>query len=179
MTSIMWRRMDGTGLERSQITEAADSVRLSGTSLLSTEGGPVEIRYSIALDHLWKTSIVGVTVQGPDDERSVALRADGHGDWAVGDEIVAELHGAIDVDFAWTPATNTIPIRRLVLDVGATGEVHVIHVPYPARDVAIRTQTYERLGPRRYRFTSGDYQTDLTVDDRGVVEIYPGQWTAV
>ena len=177
MTSIMWRRMDGSGLERCEMSDGDGPIKISGTTLLSTDGGPVEIRYSIALDGNWQTETVGVTVRGPDDERSVALRADGRGDWSAGDEVLADLRGATDVDFAWTPATNTIPIRRLALEVGSSAAVAAIHVPYPNRDVGLRSQTYERLSPRRYRFTSGAFETDLTVDDQGLVHQYPGQWT--
>ena len=170
--------MDGSGLERCELEESADAVRLSGTTLLATEAGPVEIQYSVALDHGWRTTTVGVHVRGPGDDRSVALCTDGSGTWTVGEEVVAELQGATDVDFAWTPATNTTPIRRLRLDQGASAAISVVHVPYPDRQVSLRSQTYERLGPRRYRYTSGDFQADLTVDDHGLVRNYPGQWTA-
>ncbi len=179
MKSIMWRRIDGAGLERSEVVEAPDAIRMSGTTLLATDVGPVEIRYSIALTGQWVTETVGVHVRGPQDERSVALRADGRGNWSVGDEVVEDLTGAVDVDFAWTPATNTIPIRRLGLETGDRADVQVIHVPYPDREVARRSQSYERLGPRRYRLTSGAFETDLTVDDDSLVVQYPGQWTAV
>ena len=35
----------------------------------------------------------------------------------------AHLDGCPDVDFGWTPATNTVPIRRLGLEVGETASI--------------------------------------------------------
>jgi hypothetical protein len=49
MKSIMWRRIDGSGLERSEVVEAPDAIRMSDTTLLATDVGPIEIGYLIAL----------------------------------------------------------------------------------------------------------------------------------
>jgi hypothetical protein len=175
--SILWRRVRDPGMDRCELTTGPDGHRLSGTALFSGNGLPVEIRYSIALDERWRTRIVGVHVRAPADVRSVALRSDGEGNWEVGGEPIDDLAGATDVDLAWTPATNTIPIRRLDLDVGAGAETLVAFVPYPDRLVERRAQSYTRLAERRYRYQSGDFSTDLTVDAAGIVTQYPGMWT--
>lgn len=176
--SILWRRMRDPGMDRCELTTAPDGYRLSGTALFTADGRPVEIRYSITLDGQWRTRIVGVHVRAPGDIRSVALRSDGEGSWEVGGEPVDDLAGATDIDLAWTPATNTIPIRRLALDVGEHAATTVAFVPYPERVVERRAQSYARLGDRRYRYESGDFSTDLTVDDAGLVTLYPGLWAS-
>ena len=179
MTSILWRRIDRPGMERCQLETTTDGFRISGTTLFTHHDRPVEIRYSIALDTAWHTRIVGVHVRTSEEKRSVALRSDGTGNWDAGGQPVPGLAGAIDVNLAWTPATNTIPIRRLALDVGGAADTSVAFVPFPERDVAARAQSYERTAERRYRYTLGDFATDLTVDEHGFVTTYPGMWTAV
>jgi hypothetical protein len=179
VTSILWRRIDLPGMERAELATTEDGYRLAGTTLLSLEERPVEIRYSIALDGAWHTRIVGVHVRTPEENRSVALRSDGAGSWDVGGESVPDLAGAVDVDLAWTPATHTISIRRLALEVGGAADIPVAHVPFPQREVAVKRHTYERIAARRYRFTSGDFATDLTVNEHEFVTAYPGLWISV
>lgn len=177
--SILWRRINGTGLERCELGGDDSGYRLSGTTLFTLDGGPVEIRYSITLDAQWRTRIAGVHVRAPTENRSVALRSDGAGNWEAEGRAVPELSGALDLDLSWTPATNTIPIRRLDLPVGGAATTSVAFVPFPEREVELRQQHYERTAERRYRYTSGDYSTDLTVDENGLVVVYPARWTAV
>ena len=111
--------------------------------------------------------------------RANAGGRDDSGTWDAAGEPVDDLTGAFDIDLTWTPATNMIPIRRLGLEVGEQAESQVAVVPFPERQVALRTQKYERTAERRYRYTSGDYSVDLTVNEQGFVSVYPGLWTVI
>ena len=177
MPSILWRRIDRVGMERAVIEPTPDGFRLTGTVLLVEDDGPIEIRYSVLTDGDWRTLTVGAHVQASGGDRRMALNSDGEGTWSAGDDPVLELYGAIDVDLAWTPATSTIAIRRLNLEVGASAEASAVHIAYPAHEIERRTDYYERLAPLRYRYRSGDFQTDLTVNNHGLIVAYPGGWT--
>lgn len=135
---------------------------------------PVEIRYSVSLDGEWTPDVVGVHINSLAEDRSVALRRDGVGNWMVGDEVLEALTGATDIDFAWTPATNTIPIRRLDLESGESAKIDTIYVPFPDREVVRRSQTYERLAAHRWRCRPGDFEVDMTTDEDGFVVACPG-----
>jgi hypothetical protein len=176
---MMWRPVVGDGLERCQVASSPDGHRMSGTTLRAGDNGPVEIRYSVNLSQDWTALTVGVHIRAPDEDRSVALVRREDGSWLVGDDTIDAFAGASDIDFAWTPATNTIPIRRLDLEPGQSATIQAVVIPFPGRDVERRTQTYERLAPRRWRYGSGDYETDLTTNEHGFVVAYPGQWMAV
>ena len=106
------------------------------------------------------------------------LAAGGDGSWAVTDEPVIELFGAVDVWLTWTPSTHTIPIKRLGLEVGESGETTVVKIDFPSHDIDKRTHRYERLAERRYRFSSGPFETDLELDENGLVRVFPGRWTS-
>ena len=53
-----------------------------------------------------------------------------------------------------------------------------MYIAFPAHEIERKTHCYERLALRRYRYQSGDYQVDLTVNEQGMVVAYPGGWTA-
>ena len=87
-----------------------------------------------------------------------------------------EYTGAIDVDLAMTPFTNTLPIRRLGLAVGAAADIIVVYVTFPDLAVSADPQRYTRLAERTYRFESldGGFVRDIEVDEHGLVVTYPG-----
>ena len=67
--------------------------------------------------------------------------------------------------FKWrTPATNTVPIRRLGLEVGETAGLTAAWVRFPELDVVASEQWYRRLAIDRWQYTSGDYDCQLVTD---------------
>lgn len=179
MAGVMWQPYEGPGAERAVVESTPDGHRIAGTSLLVAAASTHEIRYTILVDPGWRTRTVGAHVQGPGADRRLALHADGSGTWSVGDAPLVDLFGAIDVDLAWTPATNTLPIRRLDLAVGDSAEIIVARIAFPDHDVARRRQRYTRLTESTYRLETEGDAVDLVVDQVGVVTEYPGGWRAV
>ncbi len=179
MPSIMWRRADHTGLERAVFEFRADGTRLSGTTLVVSQDEPFEIRWSVITAPDGSTVTVGAHLQGESTNRHLSLSSDGAGAWSTGDDPVLELYGATDVDLGWTPATNTLAIRRLGLDIGETGETTVVRIPFPERDIERMTHRYTKLAADRYEYRSGEATATLTVDEHGIVTDYPQGWIEV
>jgi hypothetical protein len=175
---MLWRAPSGN-LDRCSLDQTPAGWRLAGTTLLAIDGAPYEIRYSVVLDEAWGTRTVGAHVQGPGGDRRMALSSDGAGTWSVTDQPVLELFGATDVDLAWTPATITIPIRRLRLGIGESESVVAARVGFPDHEIERATRRYERLTETTYRYTAGDSAMDLTVDENGLVVSDGDLWTAV
>lgn len=179
MTSILWRRVGGDGMERAELGSTTEGYRLSGTTLTTHDGAAVEIRYSISLDEEWNTRVAGMHVRAPGDNRSLALVSDARGNWLADGKPVPALEGAIDVEFGFTPATVTIALRRLGLEIGQHAETTAVVVSHAGREVVARSRIYERRSLRRFVYRSGDFSAELTVDEHGFVTAYPGRWTAV
>ncbi|MFQ5554222.1 MAG: putative glycolipid-binding domain-containing protein [Acidimicrobiia bacterium] len=179
MAVILWRRSDGLGLERCVFEPTGDGHRIAGTVLLGAAGGPVEIRYSILVDAAWRTKTVGAHVQGPGNDRRLALNADGNGHWATGDDPIVDLYGAIDVAFSWTPATTTVAVNRLRLEPGDRAEAVAASIAYPGRDIRRLTMQYTRLAGGDYRCEIGNVAADFTVDGDGTVVEHGAGWVAV
>ncbi len=91
------------------------------------------------------------------DTRTIALERDGKGAWTVDGTVVKSLKGCTDVDLGCSPSTNTLPIRRWRLAVGASGTIKAALVQFPALTVAVSVQNYTRLDAFTYRFAAGEF----------------------
>lgn len=181
MRSGLWRRLDGRGWERFELTRHDALWRLRGTILARADGGPAETRYEVTCDPGWRTLRTTVTLRDDAGERSLDLVAEA-GRWSVDGVEVAAVRGCVDVDLEWSPSTNTLPIRRLELPVGgATGTLRMAWVRFPALTVEPLPQEYRRIAPERYHYTSGggSFEADIEVDTDGLVTAYEGGWERV
>jgi hypothetical protein len=120
-------------------------------------------------------------VTTPERVQEIGLASDGSGLWTVNGEPASRLDGCRDIDLGWTPATNTIPIRRLGLQVGEKATIAASWVRFPELDVVRSDQQYERLAPDRWRYRSGKYDFELVTDAASGLVLAYGEdlWRAV
>jgi uncharacterized protein len=175
-TRVAWRRSDE--IEADEFCTL--SVRGSGLSLVGTvlggEGGrPVRIEYRVLADGRGLTTAVHVRQLRGFDQRAIVLIRDAKGGWTVDGERASQLRSCTDVDLGCSPSTNTLPIRRLRLDFGASKKIAAAWVRFPELQVVKAAQTYTRLDEYTYRYASDDFEADLTVDDEGLVTTY-AEW---
>ena len=175
MSAVLWQASDG-GSEVCVLEPAGRGRRLRGTVLTHEAKRPIELRYAVTVDSAWATTDVEVLVAfaGGDLREVAELGAL----WS-GSERPSGYEDCVDVDLSFTPATNTLPIRRLGLDVGEEAEIQVAWLVWPELDVRPVRQRYARLAKDRYRYTQDDFQAELVVDDDGLVLDYQGLWRAV
>ena len=98
--------------------------------------------------------------------------------WFLNGRSVLAVARAIDVDLAFTPATNLLPIRRLKLPVGSSAPVVAAWLPFPEIDLRPLDQVYHRASNDTYRYSSqgGMFTATLTVSPFGFVTNYAGLW---
>lgn len=173
---VSWRRSDDVRADE----HCTLSVRDAGLSLVGTvlgaEGGiPARIEYRVLTDGAGATTAAHVRDLRGFAQRTLSLARDAKGNWTVDAEPDPALKGCIDVDLGCTPATNTLPLRRLHLGVGGSKTVQAAWVRFPDLTVEKVAQTYTRLDEFTYRYTSGAFEAELVVDDDGVVAQY-GPW---
>lgn len=75
--------------------------------------------------------------------------------WRVDGVVDRTLRGCTDVDLCCSPSTNTLPIRRLRLAVGASKTIKAAWVRFPGLSVVSASQTYARIDEVSYRYSSG------------------------
>ena len=170
---VAWRRSDEVPAdELCTLTLRDGGLSLVGT-VLGAEGGlPVRIEYQVMADGTGMTTAVHVRDLRGFVVRTIALARDARGGWTVDGKPAPLLGRCTDVDLGCSPSTNTLPIRRLRLGVGSSHTIQAAWVRFPELTVVKAAQTYTRVDDLTYRYASGDFQAELTVDDDGLVTAY-------
>jgi uncharacterized protein len=180
--TVLWQGVETGAVDRCRLVAGPDGLRLSGTVLTAEFGTPLEVRYLVETGPDGLTRRVELALDGGDEAVRRVLVADGAARWRWegGGSDLVEVDGALDVDLTVTPATNTLPIRRLAgLDVGEAADLRMAWVQFPELSVIPSAQRYERLAADRWRFSTGDFTAELLVDPEGLVLDYSGLFRAL
>lgn len=113
------------------------------------------------------------------DEPDLWLGTDGTGRWGeINGAHRHDLAGCTDIDLSVTPFTNSVPIRRLALDVGDEADVIAAMVDVESLGVLPARQRYRRLAARRFEYTNleSGYRAEFDVDEYGLVHDYPDEF---
>jgi uncharacterized protein len=176
-----WRRLDNSGFEESLIEETGFGWNLTG-QICVNDDTEVHLKYEVRCDQDWRTRFALISNVVRDDTTQLEISADGEGNWMLGTSALPNVHGALDIDLGFTPATNTLPIRRLNLAVGESAEVTTAWVRFPELKVEPLNQSYTREASAVYRYVAvvdGEiFQAQLDTDEFGRVLKYEGLWVA-
>jgi len=115
-------------------------------------------------------------------EQYVTLTRSEEGIWLVdhGQDAArrTDFGGARDVDLAFSPLFNALPVRRLGLHrEDARHDLRVVFVALPSLEVCRVSQTYRTVSlgePAVISVSSDSFEVELTVDVDGLVLEYPG-----
>ena len=148
--------------------------KLRARSTITDHNGRCD--YDVTLDDQWVFR--ELTLQCHDDRRLEVQRGT-HGTWSVNSEPRPDLAGAIDIDLAFSPFTNTLPIRRLNLAIGSRAEITTAYIDVPSFRVLPDPQAYTRIAVNLYLYESldSDFSRQITVDADGFVIDYPGLYS--
>ena len=173
---VAWRRSDEVATdEHCTLTVRDGGLSLVGTVLGAEEGLPVRIEYRVLADGAGLTTAVHVRDLRGFEQRTMTLERDAKGNWSLDGTVAKTLKGCTDVDLGCSPSTNSLPVRRLRLGIGAKHTIKAAWIRFPELTVVKATQTYTRLDEFTYRYASGDFEAELTVDDDGLVAAY-AEW---
>lgn len=182
---MRWRRLDVSGREDARVQRTVTGGwRLTGDLDVQEAGGvAASLRYAIDCDAEWRTRAAVIEGEvGTAGQIRIALAADGTGHWTRDGTPVPELAGAVDVDLGFTPATNTLPIRRLALAVGECASVRSAWLRFPELRLEALEQTYTREAEERFRYRAlvdgRPFIAPLETDRFGRVLHYEGLWEA-
>ena len=171
-----WRRSDEAATDEvCTLTTRDTGLSLVGT-VLGAEGDlPVRVEYRVLADRAGLTTAAHVRDLRGFETRTLALERTAKGAWTVNGVAARALKGCTDVDLGCSPSTNTLPVRRLNLAVGASQTIQAAWVVFPELSVTKAAQTYTRLDEFTYRYASGTFEAELSVDDDGLVTVY-AEW---
>lgn len=175
---VVWHDRERLGAEHCSVAAEPGGFRLEGVVTTSTDGDPLLVEYVVRVDVSWRTRRAEVRVNGGGGKDTIILLADGYGGWWRDAQLLPDLQGCLDLDLGITPSTHTLPIRRLLLQPGQTRRIEAASILFPDLTVVRAEQAYERVDSHGYIFRTGRFESDLEVDDDGIVTRY-AKWTAI
>jgi hypothetical protein len=172
---ILWRSEELESSDHFVARRTSEGWWLEGTLVAPVEDEPAHIRYFVELDHGWLTQRAEVVVTiGDRAPRIISFETDGVGNWKVEGASAEGLEGCLDVDLGFSPATNTLQVRRLGLEVGESRTLSVAWLSFPELEVQPLTQTYTRLAADRWNYGDDEFTADLELSPEGFVLVYGG-----
>ena len=178
LADVLWQREGQSSLEHFRLSKLPGMFALQGILLIRGEAAPQQIHYVVSCGVDWVTQAVHVTMIEGQQVRRLQLERDQSGIWRRDSEVLPEFDGLSDVDLQITPATNTLPIRRLQLDLGVAADTDAVWIRFPELTLERLPQRYTRATENQYTYESrgGAFRADLDVDDEGVVVRYGNIW---
>jgi hypothetical protein len=184
---LTWQAEDGHGLEGTRLLPGHGGFRALGRMVRVEPSGGFTASYRLVVGEDGRLSRLSVTSATAERERHLTINRTDDGVWLLdtgtgSGAVRDDCAGAVEVDLAFSPLFNTIPIRRLGLH-REPGEhtMPMVFVSLPDLEVRVVEQTYRTIsvldeagGRAEVGFRSGDFTADLVVDAAGVVETYPG-----
>jgi len=179
--AVVWKSLLIDGRDYCGLWRTAEGWLLKGTVVgVLKDQRPMLASYEIHCDENWLTHRVQIERTIGNDVKSLSLSVEKRGVWRSSGQELPALAGCDDIDLAATPATNTLAIRRLNLQVGSSASIIAAWVKFPDLTVQPLSQRYTRLGKDTYRYESNTgFSAEIVVDDLGLVTTYPGGWERI
>jgi uncharacterized protein len=184
-TDLEWEALHWPGLEHVIACADAAGFRADSQLIVGPPFGPTRVSYQVSCDSRWRLTGLTISVVSAAGSQVLTLIASPGGQWLADGQRRPDLEGCADVDISLTPLTNTLPIRRLSWFPGTAHDLDVVYVSAPELSVRPVRQRYTLLSrdaegdEALYRYESGSFSADLTVDADGYVTNYPGLWRRV
>ena len=187
---VTWRSDDGRGIEGTRLLVGPTGLRALGRLVHAGSGAddpPFTASYRLVTDPDGTLRRLAVTSATARRERHLTLNRTDDGFWLLDTGSGGgrtEFDGAVDVDLAYSPMFNTLPIRRLGLHRGPGDHLlKVVFVDLPELTAEVVEQRYRAVSPLGegerpeeavVGFAWDAFTADITVDGDAVVTSYPG-----
>src|SRR6266704_1452338 len=172
----VWRGLLWNSLEQFSLEKKLARHVLEGFIVGIIEKKPFNLHYKVTCDSKWQTPQAEITTTRGQERKRLNLVVDQKSRWLQDDHELARVRGARDIDINMTPSTNMLPIKRLHLGPGKSGEITTAWVQFPKMTITPGQQTYASLGHRTYEYKSSRFKTEIKLDQHGLVENYPPYW---
>ncbi|WP_417718550.1 putative glycolipid-binding domain-containing protein [Salipiger sp.] len=175
IATTRWKALDRDGEDKCRLAHLDGGYMLVGHARFRDGSGWAALDYIVRTGPDWITR--SADVSGTYGGGEVALRFTVRdGAWAMNCVPQPQLEGCEDIDFAFTPATNLMPMRRLP-EVGRLMTRSAwLRLPGPMVTPLSQSYTRERGNLVAYTAEESGYATHLATDPHGFVTHYPGLW---
>jgi uncharacterized protein len=180
---VAWAGVDALRLEAARAVLGERGLRATGSLVCAQQDGieAYSASYSLTTDETGVVQRLTVRTTRAQGEQHVTLTRSEEGIWLVDHgqgAVRTNFGGALDVDLAFSPLFNALPVRRLGLHRSAgRHDLPVVFVALPSLEVSRVSQTYRMVSlgePAVVSISSDSWEVELTVDADGLVLEYPG-----
>ena len=179
MPVAVWRGLRWTSLEYLTLNKSRSRRVLDGTIIGLIRKTPFSLHYRIICDRNWETRRADISTVHGTARKQLRLVVDQDKRWRHKGRELASVRGSRDIDLSISPSTNTLPIKRLNLRVGESGETTAAWVQFPALSIRPLHQTYMNLGHHTFAYSSRSFKTRIKLDRAGLVMDYPPFWKRI
>lgn len=177
--AVSWVRLDVPGAESARLSRTASGWCVEGDVVVVENDTPGALRYRVEVTSEWHTVRAEIEARLGVGEWQLSITREDDG-WRRNGEWVAAVADAVDVDLAFTPSTNLLPMRRLQLREGVRERVVSAWVRYPELDLVPLEQFYTRVGELEIFYESPGLTGTIVLDaTSGFPREYPGLWRMV
>jgi hypothetical protein len=183
---LTWQAESRPGLEGTRVHFGPDPAgfRALGRIIRPDPEGDFTASYSLVVREDGTLGRLSLSAATTAFEKHLTINRTEDGFWLLDDgsgSARQDFDGALDVDLAFSPLFNSLPIRRSGAHREAVDvEAPVVFVSLPDLEVSLTRQRYRTVrvragdSPARVEFTSADFRAELEVDADGFVLAYPG-----
>ncbi|PJF39264.1 MAG: hypothetical protein CUN54_09090, partial [Phototrophicales bacterium] len=132
LRTILWGNPAENNHDCCSLFQIQNGFQLQGMAILLANNLPMRVAYRIACTSEWKTQLVELDVWKGNSQQLFMLRVDEQQRWWLDDTELSQFRGLIDVDLGFTPATNTLPIRRMQRNDENSNIVTAVWVQFPS-----------------------------------------------
>jgi uncharacterized protein len=172
--------MDRSGHEFCRLSMHNSTWRLCGTAVFANDLQPCRLDYLLICNLKWETEFGAISGWVGKNAVSIEIFADSDRRWSLNGMEFPAVAGCMDLDLAFSPSTNMLPIRRLDLGIGQQAEVRAAWLRFPGFTLEPLEQIYRRIDASTYRYevADGSFAAELQVNASGFVTVYPNLWQA-
>lgn len=170
--AVLWVRQDEPGNDACRFADAEAGYLIDGSST-DANGNILPYRIRARGDGTTRRARIGAT------SRIFVSRAPDN-TWRLNGTPAPAVSGAADIDFGFTPATLTLPIRRLKLGIGDEAEVTVARLDLENGRLTPLALVFRRSAEEDYECLNAETgkTSYLSVDRHGIIQKHKGHWIA-
>ena len=177
-TYVWHRELDASSQEQAVVSRSGQGLRIEGHLLAVEAGSPVQLHYALDTHADGRSRALLLRMAGAGGERRLTLRRDDEGRWWQDGSPQHRLAGCDDIDLGFSPATNALPLARMLQQGLDQADICAAWVKFPSLDVEPAMQRYTRLDAQRWEYRNLDsgFTAELAVDDWAMPSHYVGIW---
>ena len=175
-TNIIWTGQEYNSIENCVVSQTQNGTTVDSVIIGAYLNIPYRIAYRLIVNAHWETTLVELKTQLFNKLGTLRYESDGSGHWIGNGKTTNVLSGCKDVDISLTPFTNTLPIKRLQLQISESREIVVLYFDLLEQNVKTVRQKYSRISLDEYKFENvpNDFEAIIKVDKDRLVVDYPG-----